>query len=143
MWPVYEWETRADCPSILQAPFSPGISKQNETTIASGCLIKVRSEIATFGSSSNNYQLLRETVTKGNVMIVKAGAARRECADTATIYNEALKESHTETTADGGLQISFVACAIHGRDRGSSQYRYTVILTMSELAILTAQYKIG
>ncbi len=75
-------------------------------------------------------------------MIVNVGAARREWADTATIYNAALKESHTETTPNGGLQISFVACAIHGRDRGSSQYRYTVILTSSELAILTAQTKL-
>lgn len=75
-------------------------------------------------------------------MIVNVGAARREWADTATIYNEALKESHTEATSDGGLQITFVACAIHGRERGSSHYRYTVILTSSELAILNAQTKL-
>ncbi|OIS90815.1 hypothetical protein [Brucella cytisi] len=74
-------------------------------------------------------------------MIVKVGAARREWADTATIYDEAINESHTETTPDGDLQISFVASGIHGRDRNSSQYRYTMILSSDELAILVSQYE--
>ena len=75
-------------------------------------------------------------------MIIKVGAARREWADTATIYDEALKESHAETTSDGELQISFIASGIYGRDRDSSQYRYTMILTQGELAILTSRYTI-
>lgn len=70
-------------------------------------------------------------------MIVKVGAARRERADSAVIYDETIDESHTETTADGSLQISFVASAIHGRDRDSSQYRYTMIFSADELSILS------
>ena len=71
-------------------------------------------------------------------MIVIVGAARREWADTSVIYNEAIDESHTETTDDGSLQISFVASGIHGRDRDSSQYRYTMIFSADELSILNA-----
>jgi len=70
-------------------------------------------------------------------MIVTVGAARREWADTAVIYDEAINESHAEPTQDGGLQISFVASGIHGRDRDSSQYRYTLILSPDELEILS------
>ncbi|MGO1162308.1 hypothetical protein ACTOV4_10165 [Brucella sp. C7-11G] len=70
-------------------------------------------------------------------MIVKVGAARRDLGNTATIYDEEINENHAEPTPDGGLQISFVASGIHGRDRDSSQYRYTLILSSDEIAILS------
>ncbi|MGW6778672.1 hypothetical protein ACWF50_11585 [Brucella pseudogrignonensis] len=74
-------------------------------------------------------------------MIVKVGAARREWAEIAIIYDEAFTESQTQTTPSGGCQISFVASGIHGRDRDSSQYRYTVILSSEELAMLVSQHE--
>lgn len=69
-------------------------------------------------------------------MLVKVGAARREGSDSATIYDKPISETHVEATPEDGLQISFIASGIYGRDRHNAKYRYTVVLEADELAIL-------
>jgi len=71
-------------------------------------------------------------------MLVKVEAARREGSDPATIYDKPINESHVEATSDDGLQISFVASGIYGRDRHKARYRYTVVLAPGELAVLNS-----
>lgn len=71
-------------------------------------------------------------------MLVKVGAARREGSDSATIYDKPINETHLEVLPCSGLQISFVASGIYGRDRHSARYRYTVVLDPDELAILNS-----
>lgn len=74
-------------------------------------------------------------------MLVKAGAARREGAESATIYNAPISPAHFEATPDGGMKLTFIACGIHGRDRHTARYRYTVVLAAEELAIVTEGLK--
>lgn len=69
-------------------------------------------------------------------MLVKVEAARREGSDPATIYDNPISETHLEVLPCDGLQISFVASGIYGRDRHNARYRYTVVLAPDELAIL-------
>ena len=73
-------------------------------------------------------------------MHVKVGAARRDEAFATTIFDQPIDSGHATQTRDGSLQLTFVASGMYDKNRlkcqRPSRYRYTIVLSPDEMAIL-------